>query len=142
MNLTAGKRTLWTNTGQERHWSIPSGETHMDQSLVHTFSWGNSYGPMVLKVLQSFPLHWHWSMDGYSQDWSSDGRNSEVRASERRDSEGRQNHALRLCGRVSTVLFGKNAFPSFYRAISSWGKHGTLCTYETSIFGVFLDVTK
>ena len=39
----------------ERHWSIRiSGETHMDQSLVHTFSWGNSYGPMVLKVLQKF----------------------------------------------------------------------------------------
>ena len=27
----------------------------MDQSLVHTFSWGNSYGPIVLKVLQKFP---------------------------------------------------------------------------------------
>ena len=41
----------------ERHWSIPIlGEVHMDQSLVHTFSWGNSYGPMVLKVLQKFPL--------------------------------------------------------------------------------------
>ena len=39
----------------------------MDQSLVHTFSWGNSYGPMVLKVLQKFPLHWYWSMDGSSQ---------------------------------------------------------------------------
>ena len=40
----------------ERHWSIPIyGETHMDQSLVHTFSWGNSYGRMVLKVLQKFP---------------------------------------------------------------------------------------
>ena len=26
----------------------------MDQSLVHTFSWGNSYGPMVLKVLLKF----------------------------------------------------------------------------------------
>ena len=38
------------------HWSMPiSGEIHMDQSLVHTFSWGNSYGPMVLKVLQKFP---------------------------------------------------------------------------------------
>ena len=23
--------------------------------LVHTFSWGNSYGPMVLKVLLKFP---------------------------------------------------------------------------------------
>ena len=35
----------------ERHWSIPfPGEIHMDQSLVHAFSWGNSYGPMVLKV--------------------------------------------------------------------------------------------
>ena len=42
----------------ERHWSIPiSGEIHMDQSLVHTFSWGNSYGPMVLEVLQKFPPH-------------------------------------------------------------------------------------
>ena len=30
----------------------------MDQSLVHTFSWGNSYGPMVLKVLQKFPPTW------------------------------------------------------------------------------------
>ena len=41
----------------ERHWSIPiSGEIHIDQSLVHTFSWGNSYGPMVLKVLPKFPL--------------------------------------------------------------------------------------
>ena len=40
----------------ERHWSIRiSGEIHMDQSLVHTFSWGNSYGPMVLKVLLKFP---------------------------------------------------------------------------------------
>ena len=39
----------------------------MDQSLVHTFSWGNSYGPMVLKVLLKFPLHWYWSMDGSSQ---------------------------------------------------------------------------
>ena len=41
----------------ERHWSIQiSGEIHMvDQSLVHTFSWGNSYGPMVLKVLLKFP---------------------------------------------------------------------------------------
>ena len=39
----------------ERHWSILiSGESHMDQSLVHTFSWGNSYGPMVLKVLLKF----------------------------------------------------------------------------------------
>ena len=27
----------------------------MDQSLVHTFSWGTSYGPMVLKVLLKFP---------------------------------------------------------------------------------------
>ena len=27
----------------------------MDQSLVHTFSWGNSYGPVVLKVLLKFP---------------------------------------------------------------------------------------
>ena len=40
----------------ERHWSIRiSGEKGMDQSLVHTFSWGNSYGPMVLKVLRKFP---------------------------------------------------------------------------------------
>ena len=40
----------------ERHWSILiSGEIRMDQSLVHTFSWGNSYGPMVLKVLLKFP---------------------------------------------------------------------------------------
>ena len=40
----------------ERHWSIQiSGENHMDQSLVHTFSWGNLYGPMVLKVLPKFP---------------------------------------------------------------------------------------
>ena len=40
----------------EGHWSIPfPGEIHMDQSLVHTFSWGNSYGPMVLKLLQKFP---------------------------------------------------------------------------------------
>ena len=27
----------------------------MDQSLVHTFFWGNSYGPMVLKVRPKFP---------------------------------------------------------------------------------------
>ena len=40
----------------ERHWSILiSGEIHIDQSLVHTFSWGNSYGPMVLKVFLKFP---------------------------------------------------------------------------------------
>ena len=39
----------------ERHWSIPiSGEIHMDQSLVHTFFWGNLYGPIVLEVLQKF----------------------------------------------------------------------------------------
>ena len=31
----------------ERYWSIRiSGDIHMDQSLVHTFSWGNSYGPI------------------------------------------------------------------------------------------------
>ena len=42
---------IWTN-----HWSIPfPGEIRMDQSLVQTFSWGNSYGPMVLKVLLKFP---------------------------------------------------------------------------------------
>ena len=40
----------------ERHWSIQiSGEIHMDQSMVHMNSWGNSYGPMVLKVLLKFP---------------------------------------------------------------------------------------
>ena len=40
----------------ECHWSIRiSGEIHMDQSLVHIFSWGNSYGPMVLKILLKFP---------------------------------------------------------------------------------------
>ena len=39
----------------------------MDQSLVHIFSRGNSYGPMVLKVFLSFPLDWYWSMDGSSQ---------------------------------------------------------------------------
>ena len=38
------------------HWSMQiSGEIDMDQSLVHTFSWGNLYGPMVLKVLLKFP---------------------------------------------------------------------------------------
>ena len=70
------KRTLWTNTGQDRnfqrtlsaigpyefrgkfiwtnHWSIPfPGEIRMDQ-----WSW---------KFFQSFPLHWYWSMDGSSQ---------------------------------------------------------------------------
>ena len=31
------------------------------------FSSGNSYAPTVLKVLLKFPLHWHWSMDGSSQ---------------------------------------------------------------------------
>ena len=45
----------------ERHWSIPfPGEIHMDQSLVHTFSWQNSYGPMVLKVLLKFPPTQVW----------------------------------------------------------------------------------
>ena len=40
----------------ERHWSIPfPGEIRMDRSFVHTFSWGNSYGPMVLKVLLKSP---------------------------------------------------------------------------------------
>ena len=40
----------------ERHWSILiSGEIHMDQPLVHSFSWGNSYGPKVLKVFRKFP---------------------------------------------------------------------------------------
>ena len=40
----------------ENDWSIRIlGEIHMDQSLVHTFSWGTSYGPMVLKVLLKFP---------------------------------------------------------------------------------------
>ena len=40
----------------ERHWSIQiPGEIHMDQSLVHTFAWGNSYGPMVMKVPLKFP---------------------------------------------------------------------------------------
>ena len=30
------------------------GKIHMDQSLLNTFSWGDSYGPMVLKILQRF----------------------------------------------------------------------------------------
>ena len=74
--LEAGKRTLWTNAGQDRnfqttlsaigpyefqgkfiwtnHWSIPfPGEIRMDQ-----WSW---------KFYKSFPLHWYWSMDGSSQ---------------------------------------------------------------------------
>ena len=47
---------LKLSENSERHWStLISGEIHMDQSLVHTFSWGNLYGPMVLKVLQKFP---------------------------------------------------------------------------------------
>ena len=37
----------------EHHWSIQITK-NVDQSLVHTFSWGNSYGPMVLKVLLKF----------------------------------------------------------------------------------------
>ena len=53
----------WTNAGQDwnfqRTWAplvhTNSGEIHMDQSLVHTFSWGNSYGPMVLKGFLKFP---------------------------------------------------------------------------------------
>ena len=50
------KSRLKLSENFERHWSIRiSGEIHMDQSLVHTFSWGNSYGPMVLKVLLKFP---------------------------------------------------------------------------------------
>ena len=71
-----GKSALWTNAGQDwnfwrtfraigpyqfrgkfiwtNHWSIPfPGEVHMDQC-----PW---------KFFKSFPLHWHWSMDGYSQ---------------------------------------------------------------------------
>ena len=47
---------LKLSENSEHHWSIRiSGEIRMDQSLVHTFSWGNSYGPMVLKVLLKFP---------------------------------------------------------------------------------------
>ena len=34
----------------ERHWSIRiSGEIHVDQSLVHTFSSGNAYGSNFLR---------------------------------------------------------------------------------------------
>ena len=56
----------------EHHWSIQiSGEIHMDQSLVHTFSWGNSYGPMVLKVFLKFPptlvLVHGWLFPGFSR---------------------------------------------------------------------------
>ena len=66
---------LLTKQGRAVYGPIPvktdlptSGEIRMDQPLVHAFSWGNSYRPMVLTVLhKSFPLHWHWSMDGYSQ---------------------------------------------------------------------------
>ena len=62
----------------ERHWSILiSGEIHMDQSLVHTFSWGNSYGPMVLKVLLKFSptlvLVHGWLFPG--GDWGPTSRN-------------------------------------------------------------------
>ena len=52
----------------ERHWSmLISGEIHMDQSLVHTSSWGNSYGPMVLKVFLKFLPILALVMDGSSQ---------------------------------------------------------------------------
>ena len=60
----SGKSTLWTNAGQDRNfqralsaigpYEFPR-EIRMDRSSVHTFSWGNSYGPMVLKVLLKFP---------------------------------------------------------------------------------------
>ena len=74
----ARKSTLWTDAGQGRNFQrtlsaigphqFHSGEIHMDQSLVHTFSWGNSYGPMVLKVLQKFPPRAGiGSMDGSCQ---------------------------------------------------------------------------
>ena len=40
----------------EGHWSIPlPGEIQMDQSLVHTFSWWNSYGQWSWKFFKSFP---------------------------------------------------------------------------------------
>ena len=40
----------------ERHWSILIlGEIRMDQSLVHTFSWGNLYRAIVLRVFLKFP---------------------------------------------------------------------------------------
>ena len=56
----AGRSTLWTNTGQDWNFqrtlrAIGPYEFRGNQSLVHTFSWGNSYGPMVLKVLLKFP---------------------------------------------------------------------------------------
>ena len=54
MDQYRSRPKLFTNF--QDHWSIPiSGEIHMDQSLVHSFSWGNSYGPMVLKILLKFP---------------------------------------------------------------------------------------
>ena len=56
MDQCRSRLKLWENF--ERRWSIPiSGEIHMDQSLVHTFSWGNSYAPMVHKVLLKFPSY-------------------------------------------------------------------------------------
>ena len=62
----------------EGHWSIRfPGEIHMDQSLVHTFSWGNSYRPMVLKVLQKFPptlaLVHGWLFPEYPQNQKNTG---------------------------------------------------------------------
>ena len=55
-SIESGHTRLKLSENFERHWSILiSGEIHMDQSLVHTFSWGNSYGPMVLKFLLKFP---------------------------------------------------------------------------------------
>ena len=53
----------------ERHWSILDlGDIHMDQSLVHAFSWGEiCMDQWSWKFFYIFPLHWHWPMDGSSQ---------------------------------------------------------------------------
>ena len=52
----------------ERHWSIPfPGEIHMDQSLVHTFSWGNSYGPIIGPYLFLGKFVWTNGLESFSK---------------------------------------------------------------------------
>ena len=89
----------------EGHWSIPfPGEIHMDQSLVHTFSWGNSYGPMVLKVLQKFPptlvLVHGWLFPEKGQ------KHLQKRCADRRTETLRKGHTCGWCRFIFSSCFG------------------------------------
>ena len=104
-----------------RHWSIWHmnfrGNSYGPMAPSPYFQ-GNLYGPMAF--VKSFPLDWHWSMDGSSQKWEHRERNSRINSCEIPECKGKN----RKCKRnliysflflffLNSMFFPLQGFPCF-----------------------------